>query len=115
VAAFDALSRFDEAALGGSVLVSLRLGDRLFVGSNTRLTWLQAEPDQAEQVGITGYIRGLLEVDGRLLAAGNGGTFEVVDNGSRNLRNVGASELLRSRLDPARVWIAERDGLASLR
>ncbi|HEX5756295.1 MAG TPA: two-component regulator propeller domain-containing protein, partial [Arenimonas sp.] len=115
VAAFDALSRFDEATLGGSVLASLRLGDRLFVGSNTRLTWLHARPGEAEQVGITGYIRGLLEVDGRLLAAGNGGTFEVIGDSSRNLRNVGASELLRSRRDPARVWIAERDGLASLR
>ena len=114
VAAFDALSRFEEAALGGSVLTSLRLGDRLYVGSNTRLTWLGAGVE-AQRNGITGHARHLLDFDGHLLTAGNGGVFELFNDRIRSLRVNTASELRRSRNVPQRVWVAERDGLASLR
>ena len=114
VAAFDALSRFEESTLGGSVLTALRLGDRLYVGSNTRLTWLGSLPGDAERTGINGHVRHLLDFDGRLMTAGNGGVYELFNGQTRLLRANVASELRRSRRDPQRVWVAERDGLASL-
>ncbi|MBS0571296.1 MAG: GAF domain-containing protein [Proteobacteria bacterium] len=116
------LSRFDDrTGLPGALLALQRHAGRLYAGTTLGLFRLDSDAeggarfDQITQVPSDSWA--LLDTGDALLVGTHAGVFEIRGG---HVKLVRASErisetLLRSRRDPARVFIGLQDGLASMR
>jgi diguanylate cyclase (GGDEF)-like protein len=122
------LTHFGERnGLQGAVLAMIRHRGTLFAGTSEGLFRLVANADGVahfeRQAGVAGWNFSLLSFGDQLLAANNDGVFSVgADGSARALLDshgakhaLTAQSLLRSRLQPSRVFVGYQDGVGTLR
>ncbi|NZA25016.1 diguanylate cyclase [Luteimonas sp. SJ-92] len=115
------LSRFDaRSGLIGAVLAIERHQGALYVGTTRGLFRLEAGAGSnarfVREPEVPGLVWSLLRFDDALLAVSLTGVFELRDGRLRRiLDNDGSMSLLRSRVDPARVFVGSSGGLRAMR
>ena len=122
------LTHFGErSGLQGAVLSVIRHDGTLFAGTSEGLFRLITDAHGAarfeRQAGVAGWNFSLLSFGDQLLAANNDGVFSVGADGSaralldaRHAQHAAAAQpLLRSRLQPSRVFVGYQDGVGALR
>jgi len=109
----------DRSNLPGLVLSVIQHGpnNNLYVGTTQGLFYLASPHDVKFQSvpGITKACHYLLYIEDSLLAATEGGVFQVGNN-SEMKKVIGESSLfiLQSQTDPNRIWVGTMTGLISL-
>jgi signal transduction histidine kinase/DNA-binding response OmpR family regulator/ligand-binding sensor domain-containing protein len=110
------LSFFDDYShLPGMVFAVVRHSKKLYAGTSQGLFYMDENSNQFEPVpGIYSACRSLLSNGDSVIAATSQGVYQVQNNNPREITNIPAYVLLRSRQDPNRIWVGMRGGLASL-
>lgn len=103
-----------QANLSGLALSVVKHQGDLYAGTTKGLYTLVSPGKFRLVPGVPGNCWSLLSVGGSLLAATDGGVFQVRDNKKRRVAKGASYVLLRSRMDTNRIWVGADSGPVSL-